>query len=149
MICSWVPFFVHAAHLERQWNTVFFFSYTVPYFKLSKQFQLIVANQKIIARPLQMFNTSMLAIIEIYLLSLRSSFLNTCWLTFLARHLSKRERSVLKHLWLSKLRQAHPHKFTTHWKINKWAVVKPYILLFSLNIFYVILNIINTHSWPW
>ena len=89
IICSWVPFFVHAAHLERQWNTCFFFSYTVPYFRLSKQFQLIVASQKIIAKTSQMFNTSMLAIIEIYLLSLKSSFLNTCWLTLLAWHLSK------------------------------------------------------------
>ena len=56
----------------------FFFSYTLPYFKLSKQLQLMVASQKIIAKTLQMFNTSMLAIIEIYLLSLKSSFLNTC-----------------------------------------------------------------------
>ena len=77
IICSWVPFFVHAAHLERQWNTFFFSSHTLylNYFRLSKQFQLIVASQKIIAKTLQMFNTSMLSIIEIYLLSLRSSFL--------------------------------------------------------------------------
>ena len=59
---------------------IFFSSHTLylNYFRLSKQFQLIVASQKIIAKTLQMFNTSMLSIIEIYLLSLRSSFLNTC-----------------------------------------------------------------------
>ena len=51
----------------------FFFSYTLPYFRLSKQFQLIVASQKIIAKPLQILNNSMLSITEIYLLSLRSS----------------------------------------------------------------------------
>ena len=67
----------------------FFFSYTLPYFRLSKQFQLIVVSQKIIAKPLQILNNSMLSIIEIYLLSLRSSLLNTCWLTLLAGHPSK------------------------------------------------------------
>ena len=51
----------------------FFFSYTLPYFRLSKQFQLIVVSQKIIAKPLQILNNSMLSITEIYLLSLRSS----------------------------------------------------------------------------
>jgi len=60
----------------------FFFSYTLPYFKLQKQVRKLLPNHY------KYFNTSMLSIIEIYLLSLRSAFLNT-WLTLLAWHLLK------------------------------------------------------------
>lgn len=71
-----VPEF-HSLYMLHTWRDneiqFFFFSYTLPYFRLSKQFQVIVASQKIIAKPLQILNNSMLSITEIYLLSLRSS----------------------------------------------------------------------------